>query len=253
MLWNDGHREEALELATHAIDYGRAGLARRPHDLEFASDLATSYMECARIAWQLGRRDLALEISSEGIAYIRKFSAENPDVRSYRDYLANMVGAHGEYLAMVGRTAEAVSHGREAAEILENKPDPDAGALATAGLVRSHVGTVLAGDRGISEIKSWPEAARLELEAAIADLKAAVARGFRRVDILRETHSGGRSSTRDDVKSLVAEMERPTAARPSARVQTRVASPLDLPGRLEEDRFLGELTIGLLRGFRRPD
>ena len=244
-LQSNGHREQALELAKHSIEYGRAGLARRQHDLEFAQDLAISYTECARIAWQLGRRDLALEISSEGIAYIRKLSAENPELRSYRDNLANMVGARGEYLAMLGRTAEAVAHGREHAEILENKPDPDAGALATAGLVRSRIGALLAGDRGTSEIKSWPEPARVELEAAIADMRGAVARGFRRLDILRRPNLEALLA-RDDVKSLVAEMERPAAANPPARVQTRVASPLDLPGRLEEDRFLGELTIGLL-------
>ncbi len=28
VLWNDGHRDEAVELATHAIDYGRAAVAR---------------------------------------------------------------------------------------------------------------------------------------------------------------------------------------------------------------------------------
>ena len=139
VLWNDGHREEAVELTTHAIDYGRAAVARRPHDLEFASDLAAAYSNGAAYFWQLGRRDEALALSAEGIAFLRKLSAENPDVRSYRDTLANAIGAQGRYLGELGRTDEAVSSGRQAAEILETKPDPDAGALATAAFYRVHV------------------------------------------------------------------------------------------------------------------
>ena len=156
----------------------------------------------------------------------------------------------------VGRTDEAVSSVRQAAEILETKPDPDAGALATAAFYRIHIAAGLAGDAAAREFPSWPEAARREADLAIADLKAAVARGFRRADIVRGDARSSRCLTRDDMKSLLAEMERPPAEPAPAKAEApaaaaRLPSPLDQPGRLEEDRILGELTIGLL-AERRP-
>ena len=57
---------------------------------------------------------------------------------------------------------------------------------------------------------------------------------------------------RDDLKALLAEMERPAVnprPAPAAAPSTAPApSPLDRPGRLDEDRFLGEVTISLLLG-----
>jgi len=252
-LTGSGHREEALELARRSIDYGRAGLARRPHDLEFASDLGMSYTQAASSCWQLGRREEALAISADGVAYLRKLSGDNPDVRSYRDALANALGAHGRYLRDLGRTEQAVSFGRQAAETLETKPDPDVGAMATATFYRAHLAALLAGDPAAHDVKSWPEAARHEADVAVADLKGAVARGLRRADLVRADPVLKLLLSRDDVKSLVAEMERPPAkpslAKPPATaVQALTTSPLGQPGRLEEDRFLGELAIGLLQG-----
>ena len=252
VLWNDGHRDEAVELTTHAIGYGRAAVARRPHDLEFASDLSGTYSNGAAYLWQLGRRDAALALSAEGIAFLRKLSAENPDVGSYRDTLANAIAARGRYLGELGRT-EAVSSAREAAEILETKPDPDADALATAAFYRIHIAVGLAGDAAAREFPSWPEAARREADLAVADLKASVARGFRQADIVRGDASFKSLLTRDDVKSLLAEMDRlramPATVKPEAPVvAARTPSPLDQPDRLQEDRFLGELAIGLLSG-----
>ena len=59
--------------------------------------------------------------------------------------------------------------------------------------------------------------------------------------------------TRDDVKSLLSEMERSPSTPPRALAKAEAPlaalvtpSPLDRPGRLEEDRLLGEVTIGLL-------
>ncbi len=226
VLWNDGHRGEAVELTTHAIDYGRAAVARRPHDLEFASDLASAYTNGAAYCWQLGRRDEALALSAEGIAFVRKLSAENPDVRSYRDALANAIGARSRYLAEVGRPDEAVSSVRQAAEILETKPDPDAGALATAAFYRVHLAAGLAGDAAAREVPSWPEAARREADRAIADLKAAVARGFRRADLVRKSEDFKSLATRDDMKSLLAEMERPPVSPAPAKVLAAAAPRL---------------------------
>ena len=90
LLWNDGHREESVALAGRSIDYVRqAAVARRPHDLEFASDLTGAYNNCAAFFWQLGRRDEAVALSGDGLAFLRKLSADNPDVPSHRDLLAN--------------------------------------------------------------------------------------------------------------------------------------------------------------------
>ena len=69
LLWNRGHQSEALDLTNRSIEYGHAGFARRPHDLEFAMDLATSYSETVNFSWRLGRRDESLAISADGVAY----------------------------------------------------------------------------------------------------------------------------------------------------------------------------------------
>ncbi len=238
----------------HSIEYGRAGLARRPHDLEFAGDLGVSYTGAASCSWQLARRDEALAISTQGVAYLRKLSADNPDVPAYRDALANALGERiAEYLRNLGRTEEAISTGRLAAETLETKPDPDAIALATAAFSRVRVAGLLAGKSESQAFASWPEAARHEADTAVTDLRSAVARGFRRADVVRADADFKSLLARDDVKSLLAEMERPPAGPSAPKLKTAAApgnasSPLDQPGRLEEDRFLGELTVGLLDG-----
>ncbi len=161
--------------------------------------------------WQLGRRDEALRLSAEGIAFLSKLSAENPEVPLYGTALANAISARGQYLQELGRIDEAVSSGRQAAEILETKPDPDASALATAAFYRGRVAGLLAGDSAAREFKSWPEAARREADLAVADLRAAVARGFRRADLIHGDVPFKSLMARDDVKALLAEMERPSA------------------------------------------
>ena len=169
LLWRRQHREEALELVKHSIEYGRAGVARRGHDLEFALDLLMSYGEAANFSWQLGRRDEALEISAQGVEFGRKLALENPDVPAYRDSLANALGAYAAYLRDTGRTDEAASVCRQAAEALETKPEPDGNSLATASFFRTRVAAMLAG-RSAPDFKAWPEAARREAELSIVDL-----------------------------------------------------------------------------------
>jgi serine/threonine protein kinase/Tfp pilus assembly protein PilF len=251
LLWQGAHREEALELLKHAIEYGRAGLARRPHDLEFALDLAVNYSQAAAFLWQLNRRDEALAISTDGVEFCRKLSVDNPDVRAYRDALSNALGTHAQYQKDMGRIEDAVSYGRQAAEMLETKPDPDEGALASAAIFRMRLAALLAGDSADQDFKTWPDAARREADLSVADFKGAVARGFRRADIVRATPESKALLGREDMKALLAEMEHPSPKPVNA--QTKGAadaapspSPLDRPGRLEEDRFLGELSIGLL-------
>jgi tetratricopeptide (TPR) repeat protein len=250
VIWYSGHREEALELVKHSIDYGRAGLVRRPHDLEFATDLGGSFDTTASFCWQLDHRDEALAISADGIAYRRKLSDDNPDVRGYRDALAQALGAHGLYLRDLGRTEEAVSSTRQAAEALETKQDPDPGALATAAILRGRIAGLLAENYATTEFNLWPAPARREADTAVADLRAAVARGFRRADLVRADSVLKTLVFRDDVKALLAEIDQPpvrlSAALAPAVTLDRAPSPLDQPGRLAEDRFLSELSIELL-------
>ena len=211
VLWNDGHREEAVELTTHAIDYGRAGVARRPHDLEFASDLAAAYSNGAAYFWQLGRRDEALALSAEGIAFVRKLSAENPDVRAYRDALANALGARSRYLAELGRADEAVSSARAGGR--------DPGDEAGPGRRRPGDRRVLSGSprRGAGGRR---RGARVPVLAGGGPPRGGPGgrgpEGGRRPGLPPGRHRPrGRAFksllTRDDVKSLLAEMERPPA------------------------------------------
>ena len=88
---------------------------------------------------------------------------------------------------------------------------------------------------------------------SIADLRGAIARGFNNANLVRREPDAKSLMIRDDMKALLAEMERPAAkptnAQPAKPVAARPApapSPLDRAGRLEEDRLLGELTISLL-------
>ncbi len=59
------------------------------------------------------------------------------------------------------------------------------------------------------------------------------------------------------MKALLAEVERPPAGPAPGKAMAaaaRAPSPLDRPGRLEEDRILGEVAIGLLVGDKgKPD
>jgi hypothetical protein len=63
--------------------------------------------------------------------------------------------------------------------------------------------------------------------------------------------------TRDDVKAILSDMERPAAAAPApakATAATPAPSPLNRPGQLEEDRLLGEVAIRVLMGGKgKPD
>ena len=135
-LQSRGHLDEALALMKHSIDYGEAGVTRRPHDSEFALDLGTSYRAAAGCSAQLGRLDEALAISEAGVAYQRKLSASNPDVSSYQFDLAFSLAQHGGYLARAGKSAQGVSVYRQAAETFERMPDPDAEKLAYASNFR---------------------------------------------------------------------------------------------------------------------
>ncbi len=98
------------------------------------------------------------------------------------------------------------------------------------------------------EFRSWNEDARHQADLAVADLRAASAKGFRGpADAIRRDPDWRPLLAREDVKSILAEMERPAKEPPAAKVgSTRDDSPLSSPGRLEDDRFLGELTIGLV-------
>ena len=222
-------------------------MARRPHDREFATDLAGSYTETANGAWQIGSREQALSITADGIAYLRKLSAENPDVTSYRGLLANMLAMNGQFFQVLGRNAEAVSFGRQAAETFETSPAADQMTLASAAFSRVRLAALLEPGFATKEIKSWKDEARREADLAVADLRAAAAKGFQGVDLIRRDSGWRPLLAREDVKSLLAEMERPAKEPAASKVQTtRQDSPLDRPGRLEDDRFLGELTIGLI-------
>jgi eukaryotic-like serine/threonine-protein kinase len=246
VLRQNGHQAESLELARRSIEYGRAGLARRPHDREFATDLAASYTEAANGAWQIGSREETLSISADGIAYIRKLSAENPDLPSYRGLLANMLAAHAQYCEILGRTVEAISFGKQAAETFESIPDSDRSFLLSAAFMRIRLAAQLEPGFATKEFKSWNEEARREADLAVADLRAAAAKGFQDVALIRRDSGWRHLLAREDVKSLLAEMERPAKEPRAAKVgATRNDSPLHSPGRLEDDRFLGELTIDL--------
>ncbi len=247
---NNEHWEEALVLAKHSIEYGRAGLARRGHDFEFATDLGISYSTAASLCWQLSRRAEALAISAQGVEFARKLALENPDVPAYHVALANYLGTHAAYLRETGRISAATLFCRQAAETLETMPDQGATALATASFYRTQVAALLGG-KSEQDFKTWPEAARREAELSIVDLKGAVAHGFRNASTVRTNRDAKALLGRDDMKALLAEMESPpgkpaTAQTKKAAGAVRAPTPLDEPGRLEEDRFLGELTIALL-------
>ncbi len=252
VLWSDGHRDAAVELTTHAIDYGRAARgtpAARPgirvgpgEQLTAMSPLTAGSSGAATRPWRCRPR------ASPSCASSRPTIPRSPPTGAS---WAMRLSPHCRYLEELGRTNEAVSSYRQAAEIQETKSDPDADTLMAATFFRGRVAVLLAGKAVERGYLSWPESARHEVDRAVADLEAAVARGYRRADLVRRNAFFKLLLTRDDMKALLAEMERPPARSapgkaeiPSAAAST--PSPLDRPDRLEEDRILGELTIGLL-------
>ena len=54
---------------------------------------------------------------------------------------------------------------------------------------------LLAGKSAQGDLRSWPDAARREADSAVADLKAAVAKGFRGIELFRQS---------DELKPLLA-------------------------------------------------
>jgi tetratricopeptide (TPR) repeat protein len=249
----NGHRDEALELLKRSIEYGRAALVHRPHDFEFTTDLADSYRGAAGTCWALGRRDEALAISVERVTFLRKLTADNPEVPAFRASLLHALAEHGSWLVDLKRGLHAVSWLREAAEVVETNPHPDATTLATGATYRARAAILLAGDLAGGPLELWPVAARREVDVAVADLKRAVDRGYRGWDTIRESQDFKPLLARADVKGLLREVDR-TSAKVSPAVAmpeeapTRLASPLDQPGRLEEDRILGDVAVALLQG-----
>jgi tetratricopeptide (TPR) repeat protein len=258
-LWNSGHRELGLELLRRSIEYGRAGVARQPHDLESATDLAYGYGQTAGACWELGLHDEALAVSAERIAYLRKMTQDNPEIPTFRIELVGALARQGSWLVDLKRSAQAVSWLREAAEVLETQPDPDGTTLATGSTYRARAALILAGDVGARPLQFWPEAARRETEFAVTDLKRAVERGYRGASVVRGSSELQPLLARADVKGLLEEMDRSPAVALSAAaapkaVPARLSSPLDKPGRLEEDRILGALAVALLGGEKtRPE
>lgn len=247
-LLGSGHSEEALELARRSIEYGRASLARRPYDTEYAIDFSLAYGKAGDTCWKLGYRDEALAILSEWVTFLRKLCAGNPEVSMYRNELATTLAIHARWLAELDRGPEAVAWLRQAAELLAANPDPNGGNLATAATYRANAARLLAGPLSTQPLASWPEAARIETDLAVSDLKRAVDLGYRESDVIRQSKHFQPLLDRSDVKALVEEMDHPTA--PFAAIAGapeialgRLPSPLDQPGRLEEDRILGDLAI----------
>lgn len=250
-LVGSSHREEALELARRSIDYARAGLARRPYDSEFASDLSFSYRRTYEGCRELGRREEALAILAERISYLRTLALNNPDVLTYRLRYAEALAGDVEWLVELGESGPAVSCLREAAKVLEANPGQDGAALVGGASYRTRAWLLLAGDRSGGPEETWPEEARREIDLAVADLKRAVDEGFRGSTKIREINQLGPLLDRSDVKSLFVEMDQRPAKTSSTASETptvRPPSPLDQPGRLEEDRILGGLAIILLKG-----
>lgn len=252
-LLGGGHSEEALELARRSIEYGRASLARRPHDFEYAFDLNLAYGKAGDTCWKLGFRDEALAILSEWIAFLRKLCRENPEVSVFRNELATTLATHAGWLVELDRGPEAVAWLREAAEVLEANPGPDGANLATAATYRASAAQYLAGPVAAQPIESWPEAARIETDLAVTDLKRAVDLGFRESGVIRQSRDFRPLLDHSDVKALIGQIDHAPAIVGSAAaapevVPARLPSPLDQPGRLEEDRILGELAIALVEG-----
>jgi hypothetical protein len=192
-LWYRGRYEEALDCVLRSIEYGRAGLARRPHDFESASDLLTGYNGAAHACWELGRHNEALAASAERTAYLRKLTTENPEVPTFRGGLAGSLAEHGSWLIFLKQPAQAVPWLSEAAEVLETTPDADAATLVMGSTNRAHSALFLAGDFADKPYESWPEASRRQADAAVADLKKPVDRGYRSADVIRaspELYSG---------------------------------------------------------------
>ena len=209
-----------------------------------------SYTQAANGAWQTGSREQAISISADGITYIRKLSAENPDLTSYRGLLANMLADEWSVFSrfLVGPPKPFRSAGRRRRLSRPAQP-PTTSSLANAAFSRVRLAALLEPGFATKEFKSWNEDARHQADLAVADLRAASAKGFQghAATSFATIRAGSRSwNARTSSPSWPRWSGQPKSRQPPRSRPPAIDSPLDRPGRLEDDRFLGELTIGLI-------
>ena len=184
----------------------------RPHDLEFALDLAISYSEAATflLAARPPRRGPGDLGRGRGI---RAASSRPtiPKFAAYRD-------CAGELLGRTRQVSQRTWAGpRRPCRLVGRRPRPwRRSRTRTPAPWRPPRSIGLASPRcwrdgsAAQDFKSWPEAARREADLAIADLKGAVARGFRGATSSARIPNAKALLSRDDMKALLAEMERPS-------------------------------------------
>jgi hypothetical protein len=86
--------------------------------------------------------------------------------------------------------------------------------------LRARAALLLAGDFAAKPSESWPESAWREADAAVANLKKAVDRGYRGSDVIRASSALNSLLGRADVKEPLGLMDRP-----AVRVSSAAAGP----------------------------
>ncbi|QEH31955.1 Serine/threonine-protein kinase pkn5 [Aquisphaera giovannonii] len=241
-----GRREQALELARRAIDYGMAACALRPHDVEFAADLSGAFAAAESSSGVLGRAGDALRHATERVAFARRLVAENPEVPTYRTHLHDALNAQAHRLAQQNRPDGAREAREAAAAVHETAPSPAGINLARAAAARLHAAKLLAGDRAEGPPEApWPEAARRQLDAAVEDLARAAALGYPVAGFGKtfpEVAPQARRIDLDAVAERAAALRKTAGAgAPTPSTPAGYESPLHQPGRFELDRLIAEV------------
>ena len=108
-----GRREEALAVATEAVEIYRALAAVRPD--AFRPDLAGSLNNLANRLSALGRREEALTVATEAVDIYRALAAVRPG--AFRPDLATSLNNLANRLSALGRREEALTVATEAVDI----------------------------------------------------------------------------------------------------------------------------------------
>ncbi len=255
-----GYGEEALELARRGLDYGHAGLARRPHDIEFTMDLGGLYGQIAGYCWNLGREREALELSAEGIGFEVDAVAKNPEVPGFRSYLADVLIKRLNFLRPRRQAAPEADPTRRADLLAifetivwlhESAPQPTKDGLALAAAAHLHRAVLLAGVGAPASPDAWSTEAKEERVLGFVDLDRAKSRGMSEAEFaraypeLRDLLEG----TRPEKKRSGGRVPGPPTSWPVPRKSG--TSPLAIPGRFEEDRSCAELVIAILHRLGR--
>jgi tetratricopeptide (TPR) repeat protein len=249
-----GREEEKLALLRRSNAYNRTACDRMPHVIEYGIDLATNYGMIAATYAQLQRPDEGMAALREGIEHLRRMARDNPAVPVVHTRLIGVLRTLAAYQRNDGKTAEARATLKQAREVITAIPRNGPDNLFTRACVRAAEAARTGQGNTPGSAEELAEKKRDE-DQAMADLREAVAAGFRDVARLRTDRVLASLRSRQDFRDLVAKLAKMPAD--SAPIPIIGSKPVEGPkqqtaeammkAQLRADLANGQYAIGLVQ------